>query len=131
LLSGGWLAFDRLYARGGDESVAWSDVTPARPVRFARPVERVFETGAELREVFPRPPAIDFRRRRAFLVAVGPRSSSGYEVAITDVHAERRRVVVTVREVAPSLRQAVRPRVTYPFRLITLPRDDRPVEVER
>jgi hypothetical protein len=83
-----------------------------------------------LAELVPNAPRIDFATRRAVLVAIGPRSSSGYAVEIESVREERRRVVVTVRERAPELGQPLRPRVTYPFRLITLPRDDKPIVIE-
>jgi PrcB C-terminal len=91
----------------------------------------VLESRGELETLLPGAPEIDFARRRAVLVATGPRSSSGYALDVTSVREERRRVVVQVRERSPSLRDAVRPRVTYPFRLITVPRGDKPIEVER
>jgi hypothetical protein len=99
-------------------------------VRFKRPAERVLESAEELAQIFPQAPAIDFGRRRAVLVALGPRSSTGYAVEVESVREERRRIVVVVRERSPTLADSVRPRVTYPFRLITLPRGDKPVEVE-
>ena len=79
----------------------------------------------------PDPPAIDFAREQALLVAVGPRSSSGYALDVESVREERRRVVVVVRERSPALGDRAVPRVTYPFLLIALPRSEKPVEVER
>jgi hypothetical protein len=132
LAAGGWLAFDRLYGRSGDRPVAWRDLTAAvAPARFPRPTERVLDSQAELEEALPGAPALDFRRWRGVLVALGPRSSSGYALGVESVREERRRVVVKVRERSPSLGQAVRPRVTYPFVLITVPSGDKPIEVER
>jgi hypothetical protein len=132
LAAGGWLAFDRLYGRGGDRTVAWRDLTPAvAPARFPRPAERVVESRAELDELLPGAPVVNFSRWRGLLVALGPRSSSGYALEVESVREERRRVVVKVRERSPALGEAVRPRVTYPFLLITLPRGNKPVEVER
>jgi hypothetical protein len=131
-LAGIWLAYDYLYGRGGDRPVDWQDVTSAVPsARFPRPTERVLETREELLAVVPRAPPIDLSARRAVLVASGPRSSSGYALEVESVREERRRVVVTVRERSPSLGDRVQPRLTYPFRLITLPRGDKPVEVAR
>jgi hypothetical protein len=131
-LAGGWLAYDRVYARGGDRAVAWEDVTPRdATARFARPTERVIESAGELRALVRATPSIDFTTRRAALVALGPRSSSGYAVEVEAVREERRRIVVAVRERSPALADAVAPRVTYPFRLIALPRGDKPVEIER
>jgi PrcB C-terminal len=131
LAAGGWLGFDRLYGRSGDRPVTWRNLTPAvASARFPRPEERLLESQAELDELLPGAPALDFGRRRGVLVALGPRSSSGYALEVESVREERRRVVVTVRERSPSLGQAVRPGVTYPFLLITIPRADKPVEVE-
>jgi PrcB C-terminal len=127
----GWLGYHRLYGEGGDRVIGWRDVTPAvSSARFPRPTERVIESSAELAELFPEAPAIDFARRRAVLAALGPRSSSGFEVKVESVREERRRIVVVVRERSPELGHSVQPRVTYPFRLITVPRGDKPVEVE-
>jgi PrcB C-terminal len=91
----------------------------------------VIESAGELRKLLPDARPVDFATWRAVLVALGPRSSSGYAVEVESVREERGRVLVTVRERSPSLADNVRPRVTYPFRLITLPRGDKPVEIER
>jgi len=70
-------------------------------------------------------PRIDFSRREAILVAAGPRSSTGYHLRILGVREVGSRIVVTVRERTPSLGQPVTAKVTYPFRLITVPRSDK------
>ncbi len=75
-------------------------------------------------------PPIDFTHREAYLVAVGPRSSTGYELDILRVTDTGSRIVVTVHERTPSLGDPVRVRVTYPYRLITLPRSDKPVRLK-
>jgi len=75
-------------------------------------------------------PPIDFGRRTAVLVAAGPRSSSAYAVAVVDVTEERRRVVVTIRERAPTLSEPGRARLAFPFRLITIARSGKPVELD-
>ena len=43
---------------------------------------------------------------------------------------ERSRVVVVARERTPSLGDRVRARVTYPFRLITIPKTSKPTHLE-
>lgn len=132
MLALAWLGWDRGYSHSGGRPIEWRDVTATTSgARFPRPTVRVIERREELIEVLPRGPAIDFGEERAVLVASGPRSSSGYALDVLSVRAERRRVVVTVRERSPSLSAAGRPGVTYPFRLITLPRSDKRVEVER
>jgi hypothetical protein len=77
----------------------------------------------------PELPRIDFRRRELVLLATGPRSSTGYSVQVESVGEERGRIVVHVRERTPSLGDPVAARVTYPYRLITLPRRDKPVDI--
>jgi hypothetical protein len=69
-----------------------------------------------------RVPTIDWARREAILVASGPRSSTGYSLHVASLRAHGNRLVLTVRERTPSLREKVAARVTYPFVLITVPR---------
>lgn len=78
----------------------------------------------------PAPPPVDFARRKAVLIAAGPRSSTGYVLNVERVVEERSRVVVVAREHAPSLGDPVQPRVTYPYRLITIPRTSKPTHLE-
>ncbi len=66
-------------------------------------------------------PAIDFGRQETFLVAAGPRSSTGYALRVVRVYEHGDHVQVVIRERAPTLDDPVRARVTYPFRLIALP----------
>jgi hypothetical protein len=77
-----------------------------------------------------RVPAIDFARQEVYLVAAGPRSSTGYDLRIVRVQDDGDRVQVVVRERTPSLGDPVNARVTYPFRLIALPRDSKPVKLK-
>jgi hypothetical protein len=76
--------------------------------------------------VAPTPPPIDFAHRKAVLIAAGPRSSTGYVLHVDHVAAERSRVVVYVRERTPTLDTKVSARVTYPYRLITIPKTSKP-----
>jgi PrcB C-terminal len=69
-----------------------------------------------------RPPAIDFDRRDVVVLAVGPRSTTGYTLEVVSLVERRRRVEVTLRERTPALGDPVRVRTTYPFRLITFPK---------
>ena len=75
-------------------------------------------------------PPIDFTRREVYLVAAGPRSSTGYDLRIVSVRDEGGRIVVTVHERTPSLGDPVHARVTYPFRLIALARNGKPVKLK-
>jgi hypothetical protein len=73
----------------------------------------------------PTVPRIDFAHREAILIATGPRSSTGYALRIVKVRETSDRIAVTVHERAPSLGERVVARVTYPFRLITIPRSSK------
>jgi hypothetical protein len=75
-------------------------------------------------------PNIDFKRSEVYLVAAGPRSSTGYELEVLRVQDLGDRIVVVVHERTPSLSDAVQARVTYPFRLIALPRSSKPVTLK-
>jgi hypothetical protein len=75
-------------------------------------------------------PNIDFGRREIFLVGAGPRSSTGYELQILRVQDVGSHIDVVVHERTPSLDDAVQARVTYPFRLIALPRSSKPVKLK-
>jgi protease stability complex PrcB-like protein len=119
--------------------VAYEDVTrEAGPLEFTRIKRQLFRNRAELLEFLAesnpgrviRLPEIDFSRQEIYLVATGPRSSTGYDLRIVRVEDEGDRVVVVVRERTPSLGDPVEARVTYPFRLIALPRSDKPVKLK-
>ncbi len=132
------LVYTYAFARGGARPLAWRDVTgQLGPAEFPRPAGRVFGSAQELRRFLiaampgrtPEFPRIDFRRREAVLFATGPRSSTGYAVEVENVREERGRVVVHVRERTPSLGDPVAALVTYPYLLITLPRQEKTVDI--
>ena len=75
-------------------------------------------------------PNIDFGRREIFLVAAGPRSSTGYSLQILRVQDVGGHIDVVIHERTPSLAGAVQARVPYPFRLIALPRSSKPVKLK-
>jgi len=112
----GWTGYVR-YWRHGD----------ARPLGFR-------DESAKLRGFkTPHPLAQVFRARNAgetsVLIASGPRSSTGYRLQVQSVVEERGRVVVRVRELAPTLAHPGRARLTYPYRLLVLPHRDKHITV--
>jgi protease stability complex PrcB-like protein len=125
---------------GGEaRAIPYTDLTrETGPLEFTRITRQLFRSGSELRDVLERNnpgrrlhlPAIDFTRQEAYLVAAGPRSSTGYELRVLGVRDEGGRRVVTVRERTPALGDPVHARVTYPFRLLALPRSDKPVKLQ-
>jgi PrcB C-terminal len=119
--------------------VQYSDLTRhVGPLEFTHITVDLSHSRAELLEVLERNnpgrtirlPPVDFSARELYLVAVGPRSSTGYDLRIVRVQDEGGRVVVVVRERTPSLGDPVEARVTYPFRLIALPHSDDPVKLK-
>lgn len=119
--------------------VAYTDLTrTVGALEFTRITRELFRNREDLLEVLARHnpgrpiflPRIDFSRQAVYLVAAGPRSSTGYELRIERVQDQGDHVVVVVRERTPSLGDAVEARVTYPFRLIALPRTDEPVKLK-
>jgi protease stability complex PrcB-like protein len=120
-------------------NVPYTDLTQqAGPLEFTRITRQLFRDRAALLDVLERNnpgrplhlPALDFGRREVYLVAAGPRSSTGYELEILRVQDLGDHIVVVVHERTPSLGETVQARVTYPFLLITLPRSAEPVKLK-
>lgn len=78
----------------------------------------------------PAPPPVDWNRLETVMIAVGPRSSTGYSVHVLRVLERRRSITVYAREQTPSLGDPVRAQVTYPYRVITIPRSHKPVYIK-
>lgn len=128
----GWVAWVG-WAHGGGEPLPWRDLTGRTLGEPQRSQLRSFEdTGALRGALGPSAtvPPIDFRTREAILVAAGPRSSSAYALDVVDVTEERRRIVVTIRERAPTLARPGAARLAFPFRLITIERSGKPIELD-
>jgi hypothetical protein len=124
---------------GASRAVPYTDLTQqVGPLEFTRITISLCKDRAKLLEILERNnpgrkidlPPIDFGRRVAYLVATGPRSSTGYHLRIVSVRDEGGRILIVVHEDTPSLGEPVSARVTYPFRLITLPRGSKPVKLK-
>lgn len=123
---------------GKPRDVAYADLThQVGPLQFTRITRDVFRDRASLLDVLERNnpgrrivlPPVDFGRHELYLAAVGPRSSTGYELEVVSVRDAGGRVDVTVHERTPALGDSVQARVTYPFLLIELPRSGEPVKL--
>jgi hypothetical protein len=106
--------------------VAWSDLSAeVGPLTMTRETKRVFREpqpfGAHLRGAGGTVPAVDFERRQVLLISPGPRSSTGYAVEVVEVSERGSTLTVALREQAPRVADRVEPRVTFPYRLISLP----------
>ena len=84
---------------------------------------RLFRTQEQFREFFgsEAQAPVDFSTRQLLLVSPGPRSSTGYSVQVLSVTERDDAITVKVRERTPTLADHVEPRVTYPYRLLSLP----------
>jgi PrcB C-terminal len=118
--------------------VAWSDITSeVGTARWARPTISVIKNQVKLAQLFevallpprPRPPRVDFSLREVVLIAVGPRSSTGYSLQVMRV-TQSGNIDILVRERAPSLGEKVNPVITFPYLLLTVPKSDRHVSVK-
>lgn len=127
------------WQHGGDRAVAWRDVSTALGgVELHRPVVASFGRREELgrylaRELPARTAsvgALDLSGREAILVALGARSSGGYEVEVLGVREERARLVVSARERTPSLLDPAAARLTFPYRLLEVAATGKHADVE-
>ena len=121
------------------KELAWQDVTARMgPVLWPKSVSRSFWRRRQVTRYVartfplgpPRVPPFDFARRRLILVAAGPRSSTGYGVRIVRITERRSTIDVLAHEVTPSLRSREVPRLTSPYRLITIPATSKRVYVQ-
>jgi hypothetical protein len=119
---------------GSGRPVAYEDLSAQlHPAEFTRQARQIFRSREDLVKYLESAmpgrrlhlPRIDFARREAILVAAGPRSSTGYVLRILGVRETGSRIIVRVRECTPSLGERVTAKVTYPFRLISVPRSDK------
>jgi PrcB C-terminal len=104
-----------IYTRTGEEqAVGWRDISATLDApRFSK--RRV---------------SVERNHEERVLIALGPRSSTGYDLRIVRVVERKRSILVIARERTPSLGEQIEPRLTYPFRLIEFRRSDKPVHVE-
>jgi hypothetical protein len=124
---------------GETHDVRYTDLsTRAGRLEFTRITRQLFRNREALLDVLKRAnpgrrvrlPPVDVEEREVYLVAAGPRSSTGYDLRIVRVQDEGDRILVIVRVRTPSLGDPGEARVTYPFRLIELPRSDKPVKLK-
>ena len=128
----GWLAWTA-WAHGDDRPLAWRDLTDRTLAEPERSQLVSFQDARSLRDGLGEsatPPPIDFREHTAVLIAAGPRSSSAYALEVVRVTEERRRIVVSIRERTPSLARPGAARLAFPFRLLTIGRTEKPIELD-
>jgi hypothetical protein len=135
----GWLVYAQWWGQGNSHPYAWHDLTPQLGrVEFTRKVTAVYHSRPPLERLLeatmpgraPEPPPLDWSRDQVVVIALGPRSSSGYSLRIERVVERRRGIYVYAREQTPSLGDPVTARVTYPYRLLAMRSSAKPVYVK-
>lgn len=124
-----WVTYSHVFGHERLGMLQWRDLTArVAPLRFSHGTTRVLP-GPKTFALYLRErgfrgqlPVLDFDTRDVILVAVGPRSTTGYELQVVSVEEQRRRVLVTLRERTPTLDGSVTVRTVYPFRLFTIPK---------
>ena len=117
----------RLLPEETSEPVPWRDLSAqVGPLSIAGTERRLFRDQEQLARYLARAharetPTVDFSNRQLLLVSTGPRSSTGYSIVILGVEEEDGSITVRVREATPDLEDRVEARVTYPYRLLSLP----------
>src|SRR5439155_21896503 len=78
----------------------------------------------------PEPPPHNWARDQVVVIALGPRSSTGYSLRILRVVERRRGIYVYAQEETPSLGDPVKPRITYPYRVLSMQGSAKPLYVK-
>ena len=139
LAAAGWLAYSHWWAEGDEHPVAWRDLTPQLgKVEFTRKVTAVYRSRAAFVRLLeatmpgraPEPPPVDWNRDEVVVIALGPRSSTGYSLQIQRVVERNRGIYVYAHERTPSLGEPVTPRITYPYRVLSMHGEAKPVYVK-
>jgi hypothetical protein len=136
----GGVVWTQVVEPGGTKQLPWHDVTgevrgrALWPKSVTRSFWRQRQVDRYLARIFPRGaprfPRVDYTRDRLVLIAAGPRSSTGYRVEVLRATERRGDIRILVREVTPTLAEQQRPRLTSPFRLITIPATGKRVYVQ-
>jgi len=101
---------------------------------FGRPTTHVFRqeryyAGYGRERGGTRVPVV-FPERMVVLFAVGPRSTPAYRLEVVRAAERGGRIVVSVRETAPAVADATPPRLTFPYRAISIPWSSKTVIID-
>jgi PrcB C-terminal len=124
---------------GDDHPVAWRDVTHSfGRLEYVHKSLGVYHSRGSFERAIaqvmpgraPRPPRLNWNRDQVVVIALGPRSSTGYSLRIQRVVERRRGIYIYGRELAPSLGESVTAKVTYPYRVLAMHGSAKPVYVK-
>lgn len=131
-----WVTYRHVFAHSEVRGLPWLDLTPqVGPLVFPRattrelPGPKTFALYLRIHHARRRPVSPDFKHGVVLVVAVGPRSSTGYSLQVLRVTEQRSRVIVKLRENTPSIGKPGSTRIVYPYRMITFPKTGKPTFV--
>jgi len=129
VLIAGRLVYTQVWGMGGEKPVAWTDLTHKMgTIEFTRRAEGVYHSRGAFERLLaatmpgrmPKLPPHDWAHDQIVVIALGPRSSTGYSLQIQRVVERRRGIYIYARERTPSLGESVSARVTYVYRLLSM-----------
>jgi hypothetical protein len=138
LAAGAWLLYTKAWT-GKAEAVRWTDLTPKLgTIEFTRRVTAVYHSRRPFEKLLqatmpgrpPRVPPHNWSRDQVVVIALGPRSSTGYSLEILRVVERRRGIYVYARERTPHLGEPATARITYPYRVLSMHGNAKPVYVK-
>jgi hypothetical protein len=127
---------DALQDPGHPRKLPWRDLTAETgPLLLPRELTHEFisrpQLAAYLRSRGGRViPDVDFPSWRAALITLGPRSTTSYALRVRAVTVDGERVVIKLVRRNASLENPGRPKLTFPYRLITFPTTGKPIHIE-
>jgi hypothetical protein len=139
LAATGWLVYTQVWGTGGERPYAWQDITSKMGrIEFTRKVTAVYHSRKPFVNLLeatmpgraPQPPPHNWDRDQVVVIALGPRSSTGYVLRILRVVERRRGIYVYARERTPTLGEPVTAHVTYPYRVLSMHGSAKPVYVK-
>jgi hypothetical protein len=139
LLIAGRLVYTQVWGMGDERPVRWTDITRRMgTIEFTRRVQGVYHSRGAFERLLeatmpgrvPKLAPHDWAHDQIVVIALGPRSSTGYSLKILRVIERRRGIYITAREQTPSLGESVTARVTYVYRLLSMPGRAKPVYVK-
>ena len=139
LAAAAWLIYTQVWGTGGTRPYAWRDLTGKMArIEFTRKLTAVYHSRKRFVKLLdatmpgraPAPAPNDWNLDQVVVIALGPRSSTGYELRILRVVERHRGIYVYAREQTPSLGEPVTARVTYPYRVLSMHGSAKPVYVK-
>lgn len=135
----GWLVYTQVWGTGGERPVVWTDLTrKLGRIEFTRRVTAVYHSRKPFVKLLeatmpgrvPKLPPHNWNLDQVVVIALGPRSSTGYSLQILRVVERRRGIYVYAKERTPTLGEPVTARVTYPYRVLSMHGSAMPVYVK-